>query len=307
MKTLFLERKSVGGGQEYLEATANRFGIKDIEVVIVRKDSKIIARGMHPDWGAVALKVVDPFVSDRVAFKALYADEFFAANPAGIFPRMYEFDLGYSISEWIHGKEVAVVDRTTMESLPVIELVEAVREWSVTSSKGLELSEREILSILRFYVAASIRRMDYRGASKCLMASLRFAADRRQLTGLVDEMASVARHLRLERGMMLTDLNPWNLIHDKSADRLVYVDLEPMRPGSFLFDAVFLLANMIIERMPSPLTSSLAGHLFSESWMPDPAVLGFFRRFASYLIWTYMTIDGQSPSLIRANVAMLQA
>jgi hypothetical protein len=306
MSRLFLHRPSMAADSAHLEDVVSRFGIADVQVVKSRRDSKIIARGTHPEWGPVAVKVIDPIVSPAVAYQGLYADGVVAANPAGILPRIHSHGLGYSISEWVHGSEIRNVEPESFRSMPLTRLADDLAVWSTRSTQVCTLEESAVLSTLRFYIGVTVRRMQYRSAARCVAACARFMAGRRRLGGFLDSMASLAPRLRLQRTLMLSDLHPLNVIYDSGDDRLVYIDNEPLRPGNYIFDAVFFLAFLLSVQAPREATDRLARHLFTEEYMGNAATIAFFREFASYIVSTYMVIDGRDTEAIEASLESIR-
>jgi hypothetical protein len=306
MSRLFLHRPSVAADSAHFEEVVRRFGITDVRVVKSRRDTKVIARGTHPEWGAVAVKVIDPIASPGVAYQGLYADGVVAENPASILPRIHAFGLGYSVSEWIEGEETRTVDHTTFRSMPLLTLADDLATWSCRFAGPTRLEETAVLATIRFYIGVTVRRMQYRGVAKCVSACARFAADRKRLGGFVDSMAALAPQLRLERTLMLSDLHPGNVIYSRGDHRLVYVDYEPLRPGNYTFDIVFFLSFLMARKYPREVTDRLARHVFSESYMRCPAAVRFFRAFACYVVSAYMTIDGYDRASIEANLDALR-
>jgi hypothetical protein len=105
MKGLFLERPGTQDSTHHVHRAAQRHGITGLVILKKRRD-KVIARGEHPEWGAVALKTLDP-VSDAIPARAgLYTDGVVAEHPARFLPGIHALGLGYSVSEWIDGGHV---------------------------------------------------------------------------------------------------------------------------------------------------------------------------------------------------------
>jgi hypothetical protein len=306
MSRLFLQRPSVAADSAHFEEVLRRFGLIDVLVVKTRRDTKVIARGTHPEWGTVAIKVIDPIASPEMAYKGHHADGIVAANPASILPRIHVFGLGYSVSEWIEGEQTRIVGHAQFHSMPLIGLADELATWGARFATGTLLGETAVLATLRFYVGVTIRRMGYRSAAKCVSACARFVADRKRLGEFLDNMARLAPRLRLKRTLMLSDLHPGNVIYSKEADRLVYVDHEPLRPGNYIFDIVFFLSFLMVTGAPREVTDRLARHVFSEAYMQCPAAVPFFRDFASYIVATYMTIDGHDQNAIEVNLDALR-
>jgi hypothetical protein len=305
MRILFLDRAGPADTAAHLERMMDRHGLSDVRIVKTREDSKVIARGIHAEWGHVGIKVIDPIASPGLAYQGLNADALVTEHPSRMLPRIYDHGLGYSVVEWIDGEESKLVDPTRFTELPFVELVDDVADWCSRAHPAEPLDESAIQAILRFYIHVTVRRMSYRDAGQCLSAAVRFGRDRQRVAGFLDQMAALAPRLRLARTMMLSDLHPRNVIHDGSGRRMVFIDYEAMRPGSYLFDVVFLLAYLVAMGAPRATTERLGAHVFSPSYLGCSAADPFFRAFASYIAATYMTVDGDAPASVEAALAAI--
>jgi len=305
MKGMFHDRASLRRSADRLWGLAEIHGISDLTVIKERRDSKLIAKGRHPEWGKVALKVVDPIASPGQAFSDLHIDTIVAREDSSIFPQIRSFDLGYSIVQWIDADDVGIAAAGSLSKFPIVEFAEAIREWGSGTSKGERLSVHEIRSIVRFYVQVTIRRMLYRSASRCVSSCARFILQRAELVGHIECMASSAHTLELERTMMLSDLHIENVLYDRPLGRLVVVDFEAMRPGSYVFDVVFYLSFLIIKGAPREVTDRLARHVFGSEYMSSDSSVLFFRSFAAYMISTFMIIDGHASESIRDSLNII--
>jgi hypothetical protein len=306
MKGLFLNRPGMLRPAEYLQRAAERHGVTDLAILKTRKD-RVIARGVHPEWGRVALKATDPALDSITAHSAHHTDGLVAANPASFLPTIHAVGLGYSVSEWIDGQHVRELDRRSLDALPVIDFVDALRAWCSARSTPRPLETSAILSIVRFYVETTVRRMSYQSASNCVRASARFRRDEKRIGGYVDEMVGLAPELGLHETLMFSDVQMWNVLFSQRDNRLVLVDFEALRPGSSLFDMVFWLCSLMIHRLPRPPLDALANHLFSSDLMPSRQCVRFFRSFAAYVTETYMTIDGHGRRGIEATMEVIRA
>jgi hypothetical protein len=306
MKRLFLHRPGTARPTDHIERAAERHGLTDLTILKTRAD-RVIARGVHPEWGLVAFKATDPFRNAIPAHSGRLTDDRVAAHPAPFLPAVHAFGLGYSISEWIDGQHVHDLDRETREALPVIDFVEALRAWCCHGSAQKPLEPSAVRSIIRFYVETTVRRMNYQSAAKCLRASARFRRDEKRLGGYVDEMTALAPDLGLRETLMFSDVQVGNVLFSQRDNRLVLVDFEALRPGSYLFDAVFWLSSLMIHGLPRPLIEPVARHVFSPDLMPTSECVRFFRSFAAYVMETYMTIDGHGRGEIQANLEVLPA
>jgi hypothetical protein len=155
-------------------------------------------------------------------------------------------------------------------------------------------------------VETTVRRMGYRGASRCIRACVAFRRHERRLAGHVTEMVALAPELQLEETPMFSDVQTWNVLLSQHEGRLVLVDHEALRPGNWLFDAVFWLCSLMIYRLPRPLLLTVAGHVFSRDYMPTEETARFFRSFAAYVVETYMTIDGHARAEIESTLDVLE-
>jgi hypothetical protein len=305
MKGLFLNRASVSP-TDHVRLAAERYGLTDLAVLKTRRD-KVIARAVHREWGRVALKSTDPVLNSIPAHSGYHTDGLVAANPAPFLSAIRAYGLGYSVSEWIDGQHVHDLDRGSCEALPVIDFVDDLQKWCSRQSEQKPLQTSAILSIIRFYVETTVRRMRYRSASNCLRACVRFRRDQKRLGGYVDDMVRLAPMLGLRETQMFGDVQVWNVLVSQTDHRLVLVDFEALRPGNSLFDVVFWLASLMIHRLPAPLLDSLANHVFSPQVMSSGECARFFRSFAMYVTETYMTIDGYGRREIEPKLEVLQA
>lgn len=305
MKGLFLNRPGTVTPTDHLRRAAQGHGLTDLTILKTRTD-RVIARAAHREWGRVALKATDPVLDSISAHAGHHTDGLVAAHPASFLPAIHAFGLGYSVSAWIDGQHVHDLDRESCEALPVIDFVDDLQGWCSRRSERKPLETSAILSIVRFYVETTIRRMRYRSAANCLRACMRFRRDERRLGGYVDEMIRLAPELGLKETPMFGDVQVWNVLSSRDDTRLVLVDFEALRPGNSLFDVVFWLASLMIHRLPRPLLDTLAGHVFSPDLMPSSECVRFFRSFATYVTETYMTIDGHGRSEIEPNLEVLR-
>jgi len=305
MKGLFHDRDSLSRSADRLQDLSERHSIGDLTVIKERRDSKVIAKGWHPEWGRVALKVVDPIASPGQAFSDLHIDNIVAREESTIFPQVHSFDLGYSIVQWIDDGDVGNAAAGFLSRFPLVEFAEALRMWGSGTSKGQRLLVHEIRSIVRFYVQVTIRRMLYRSASRCVSSCARFILQRAELVGHIETMASMAPTLELERTMMLSDLHIENVLYDRPLGRLVVVDFEAMRPGSYVFDVVFYLSFLIIKGAPREVTDRLARHIFGSEYMSSDSNVLFFRSFAAYMISTFMIIDGHRRGAVEDSLDII--
>jgi hypothetical protein len=305
MGGLFLHRPALRLAHEHLHAAAGRHRVTDIEIIKVRKDTKIIARGSHPEWGDVAVKAIDPVANSIHAHAAAMTDRLVVDRPASFLPTVHASGPGYVITEWIQGSGVRYVSPAVAGQLPFEEFVDALATWCRGSTATGVMEAPAVLSALRFYVETTIRRMRYRTASRCIAACVTLRRDRGALATSIDEMAGMASRLELPATLMFSDVHMDNLVTRATDDRIVMVDYEALRPGSYLFDVVFCLASMMIARFPKEAAERLAAHVFSSAFMPSGLASAFFRRFAGYVVTTYMTIDGVPRSEIEANQAII--
>lgn len=306
MKGLFLDRSSTTRPSDHVQRAAKRHGITDLTVLKTRPD-KLIARGVHPEWGRVALKVTNPVYNSIPAHSGFYTDGVVAAHPAAFLPAIHSFGLGYSVSAWIDGQLIGEIDRDRCEAAPVTDFVDALHGWCSQRSEHRRLDTSDILSIVRFYVETTVRRMRYRSASNCVRACVRFRRDEQRLGGYVDEMINLAPDLDLDETLMFSDVQMANVVVDNRDNRLVLVDFEALRPGNSLFDVVFWLSSIMIYQLPQRLLDTLARHVFSPDFMPSTECVRFFHAFAAYVIETYMTIDGRGRGAIEPNLETLRA
>jgi hypothetical protein len=306
MKRLFLHRPGTARPTDHMERAAERHALTDLTILKTRPD-RVIARGVHAEWGRVALKATDPFINAIPAHSGRLTDDRVAARPASFLPTVHAVGLGYSVSEWVDGRHVHDLDPEIREALPVIDFIEALRAWCCDGSEQKPLEPSAVRSIIRFYVETTVRRMGYRSAANCLRASARFRRDQRRLGGYVDEMIALATDLGLQETLMFSDVQIWNVLFSPRDNRLVLVDFEALRPGSYLFDAVFWLSSLMIHGLPRPLIEPVARHVFSPDLMPTSDCVRFFRSFAAYVVETYMTIDGHGRGAIQAKLEVLPA
>jgi hypothetical protein len=305
MKALFLNRPGSVRPIDHIQRAAERHGLTDLAILKTRKD-KIIARAVHHEWGRVALKVTDPVLNSVQAHSGYHTDGLVAATPAPFLPAIHAFGLGYSVSEWIDGPHVHDLDRNSCEALQVTDFVDNLQAWCSRRPEQKVLETTAILSIVRFYVETTVRRMRYRSAANCLRACVRFRGDEKRLGGYVDEMVRLAPSLALKETPMFGDVQVWNVMVSQTDHRLVLVDFEALRPGNSLFDVVFWLASLMIHRLPRPLLDRLAHHIFSPDLMPSGDCIRFFCSFATYVTETYMTIDGHGWREIEPNLEVLR-
>jgi hypothetical protein len=305
MGGLFLHRPALRLAHEHLHAAADRHGVTDIEIIKVRKDTKIIARGAHPEWGAVAVKAIDPVASSIHAHAAAITDRLVLDHPASFLPAVYAAGPGYAISEWIHGG--GIQDASPIGQLPFEEFVDALATWCRGTSANGTMEPPALLSALRFYVETTIRRMRYRTATRCIAACAALRRDRAPLATSIDEMAAMASSIQLPATLMFSDVHAGNLCRARTGGHIVMVDYEALRPGCYLFDVVFCLASVMISRFPHEAAERLAAHVFSPACMPAGPASAFFRRFAEYVVTTYMTIDGAPRSEIEASQAIIRS
>jgi hypothetical protein len=304
MKRLFHDRPSLGRTGEHLKTVCRRYGVAGIEILKARADTKLVARGRHPEWGDVVVKAVDAIARPRNAYADLHVDRMVASADRTIFPRIHTLGLGYSISHWVEHRDGFL---SGDDMTPLHDFCDSLRDWGNLTAEARTLSEAEVKSISRFYVQTTIRRMLYRSARRCLSSCRRFVVHRRDLVGHIERMADLAGGVQLQHTMMLSDLNIENVLYDGREDRLVVVDFEAMRPGSFLFDAVFYLTFLIIKDAPPEVTAPLAQYIFSSDYMGSAGNKEFFRSFAAYVLGTYMIIDGRDDATIERALAIIDS
>jgi hypothetical protein len=302
MKRLFHDRPSLGRTTEHLDSVCRRYGIEGIEIVKARADTKLVARGRHPEWGDVAVKAVDAIARPNNAYSDLHVDRMVASADWTIFPRIHALGLGYSITHWVEHRDGFL---SGDDMTPLHDFCDSLRAWGHRTAEARNLSEAEVKSVTRFYVQTTIRRMLYWSARRCLSSCGRFVAHRRDLVGHIERMADLAGMVQLQHTMMLSDLNMNNVLYDGREERLVVVDFEAMRPGSFLFDAVFYLTFLIIKDAPPEVTAPLAQYIFSSDYMESDVSKDFFRSFAAYVLGTYMVIDGRDDATIERALAII--
>jgi hypothetical protein len=306
MKGLFLNRPGTVRPTDHIERAAHRHGITDLRILKTRRD-RVIASGAHREWGKVALKATDPVYTSIPAHSGFHTDGLVAAHPSPFLPTMHAFGLGYSVSEWIDGQLIRDMDRSECEDVPLTDFVDALRVWCSRHSEQRPLETHEVLSIVRFYVETTVRRMSYRSAWNCVRACARFRREEQRLGGYVDEMVSLAPELGLDATLMFSDVQMGNVVFNKHENRLVLIDFEALRPGNFRFDVVFWLSSMMLHRLPRPLLDNLASHVFAGDLMYSSVCSRFFRNFAMYVTETYMTIDGHDQAEIERILEVLQA
>lgn len=305
MKRLFLDRTALVRQTEHVQDTAKHYGITDLTILKVRRD-RVIARGEHPDWGRVAIKSTDPFLDSVPANSAHHTDSLVASDPALFLPHIHACGLGHSVSEWIEGRHLHDVDQSSCESLPVTQFVDALGQWCSRKSAERPLAPSAITSIVRFYVETTVRRMGYHSVSNCIRACVAFRRHAQRLTGYVEEMVGLASEVQLDETLMFSDVQTWNVLYSQRDARLVLVDHEALRPGNWLFDAVFWFSSLMIYRVPRPVLYTVAGHLFSRNYMPAEETARFFRSFAAYVVETFMTIDGCGRAEIEPNLDIIE-
>jgi hypothetical protein len=307
MRRLFLRRPTVTNNTDHLHDAAARHGVTGVTIIKARTDSKLIARGLHPEWGTVAVKAIDPIMSSIHANSARYTDGLVTEHPTPFLPKVYASGVGYSVTEWIDGPAILRLGPVHQEDLPATTFVDSLGSWCTMLGDGAPLETSSILSIVRFYIETTVRRMEYRSAWRCAAACARFQRHESRLGGYIDDMASLAPELGLHETPMFSDVHAGNLVYCGESDRIVLVDFEALRPGHYLFDVVFCMASLMIAGIPRSVTEGLADHLFSPAHVPPGAPAEFFRSFASYIVATYMTIDGRPGTLIDRNLDVIQS
>jgi hypothetical protein len=310
MKGLFLDGHVYANGNgilpAYVRDVQQRHGITDLRVLKIRRDTKVIARGRHPQWGDVAIKALDPITNSVGAASMSQTDAMVASDPAPFLPAVLAHDTGYSVTQWVNGVLVTELRTVTGPGAePFVEFFDTMGAWCVRGMDAAPLTAPEVVSIVRFHIDTTVRRMQYRGSSLCVASCVKFLRDEKRLRGYLDEVHELAPLLELPRTRMLSDLNTGNLIHEHESGRIMLIDHEALRRGHYLFDVVFFVASVIAARLPANLTDELAGRVLSREYMPSETADRFFRSLACYVAEAFMTIDGRPRREIDAAVAML--
>jgi hypothetical protein len=68
---------------------AQQLGIDRLRIVKRRRDTKVVARGVHPAWGDVILKVLNPVHAPHRAYTQLHIDSLLSRRPSPLFPRLH--------------------------------------------------------------------------------------------------------------------------------------------------------------------------------------------------------------------------
>jgi hypothetical protein len=295
-------------GADQMHREAVRLGIDSLRIIKHRRDSKVVARGTHPDWGAVILKVCDPVRSAPKAYAQLYIDSLLTRNPTEMFPRTLAFDLGYTVLQFVPGPMADQLRAEELHDLRLVPFVDELRTWcSASSSSSTTLAESECVSILKGYIERSLRRITYKSGYAALRASRQLVASKRQIRAQIRRLVEMTRGLSLRRTSMIGDMHPLNLIRSQDSGRLVIVDYEEIRPGNFAFDAAYLLVCLLLEYGVTPALEELASRVFCSTYTGGDDASEFFRAVAAYMVTVFMMVDGFDRKLIDSTAEFLLA
>jgi hypothetical protein len=277
-------------GTDQMHREAARLGIDSLRIIKHRRDSKVVAQGVHPTWGAVILKVCDPVRSAPKTYAQLYIDSLLTRHPAEIFPRTLAFDLGYTVLELVRGPMADQLRAEELDDLGLVPFVDELRTWCWKSSSGGTLAEYESISILKGHVERSVRRLTYKSGYAALRAPHQLAANQRQIRGRIGELVEMAQALSLRRTSMVGDMHPLNLIRSQDSGKLVIVDYEDIRPGNFAFDASYLLVCLLLEYGVTPALEELAGRVFCSTYTGGDDASGSSAEFSVESIFWCLTV-----------------
>jgi hypothetical protein len=302
----FIDEAALDADTDHAMIKAQQLDIERLRIIKRRRDTKVVARGVHSAWGDVILKVCNPIHTPHKAYTQLHIDSLLVQRPSALFPRLHDFGLGFSVMELVPGPTADHIGDERLENLALTSFADELAAWCQGPSANGCLTTSELCTVVRAYIDRSLRRLRYKEPLHAIGAYRRLLRGQRESRAQIGRLLDITSLLELPRTTMVGDIHPLNLIAAPQADRIVLVDYEEIRPGHFGFDAAYLLVCLIIRHGAKPALERLASHVFRDAYLGSREACGFYRLFATYMLTTFLAVDGAHDDIAKKAIALIR-
>jgi hypothetical protein len=305
MRRGLIDESAFNADTTHATIKAQQLGIEQLRIIKRRRDTKIVARGVHSTWGDVILKVCNPIHTPHKAYTQLHIDSLLVERPSAIFPRLHDFGLGFSAMALVPGPTADDIDAEHLETLALTSFADELSAWCEPASFNGCLTTAELRTVLLAYIDRSLRRLRYKDPLPAISGYRRLLRGQRESRAQIERMLEMTSRLDLRRTTMVGDMHPLNLIATRQA-RVVVVDYEEIRQGHFGFDAAYLLVCLVLRHGTLPALERLASHIFRDEYLGSREACEFYRLFATYMLSTFLTVDGAHHDALNRGMAVIK-
>lgn len=252
-------------GDEYLARIGEESGVEIRTVLKSRDDTRRVARGHHSSYGQVALKTSVPAHDARKAYAHHAVAQLVAEHNAPFFPHLYSYGVGYSIEQWVEGRELSTFDLAAVGERPILKFLDELRAWSTSFGKGtlLPVEQRVMAAHYLRKVSSSI---NYRPLGERRRV-LRGWAQNDVFGERLRQLDSTLREASVSKSMMIGDLGIHNVIMESQSQDLFVIDYEELTMSSFIFDLAYLITSLMKRPGRMGIIMAASQKIFSNGYL----------------------------------------